>query len=97
MIITPYDTMLMKGYKKAILDLANYFDKRSQEFSREKLLNLPAIKSFLMCVYEESESFYLYGDFDKRVPWLSPAKNKITGKKQQRRFFFKDEENAVHR
>lgn len=96
MIITQYDALLMKGYRKAILDLINYIDRHSIELKYDRLMNVVAVKSLLMCIWEEYEDLYFYGDFERRFPCLSPSKDK-NGKNQDRKFFFMDDNNEVLR
>lgn len=94
MIFNRHDSIMMEGYKRALNDLMNFIDNHSRFFKSERVMDIQAVKSLLMCIHEECESFYTYGTFDRRHLYLSPAKDK-NGKKQVRRFFLKDKEESL--
>lgn len=93
MIFNRHDSIIMRGYKRALKDLMNFIDNHSEFLKRERVMNVQAVKSLLMCIYEECESFYTYGTFYQRLPYLSHSKDK-NGKKQVRRFYLKDKQES---
>lgn len=52
MILNRYDSIMMKGYRKALNDLMNFIDNHSWFLKRERVMNVQAVKSLLMCIYE---------------------------------------------
>lgn len=93
MIFNRHDSIMMEGYRKALNDLMNFIDNHSMFLKRERVMDVQAVKSLLMCIYEECESFYTYGTFYRGLPYLSHSKDK-NGKKQVRRFYLKDKQES---
>lgn len=93
-IMNRLDSILLQGYKKAINDISNYIDKYKRHLTSERVMQVDVVKTMLECMYEEAEDMYLYGDFERRVMVISPAKDK-NGKKLKRRFLLSNKKNKA--
>lgn len=93
-IMNRLDSILLQGYKKAINDISNYIDKYKRHLTYERVMQVDVVKTMLECMYEEAEEMYLYGEFERTVLMISPAKDK-NGKKIKRRFFLAIKKNEA--